>query len=348
MDSIHITSSSPPKPLAASNSSTKARTGEHWTMSSTAPPSITPKPAIDHPSILDPLPKGTDRRRRPVLYQGGRMICNNFTDLSCNSSSCRFLHTCSFCGGAHARATCPHNPTKQQLCLQVMPESTHICNNLQSALSEPATVDRLLQKEVDDAYMIGPSSSLPFLSFRVSPIGVATRKHSGKKRLIIDPSSPHGSTVPSINSLIPSPDFSMQSATIDHAICLVRPAGQRASLSEADITSAFKVLLIHPDYWHLFGVSWKDTYYFAMHLTFGCKSSPKIFDSFLLSLFLCVLLAGAAALPGGTLRDCVSEIVGRAQAAMTFVFLQGVAAANVTEGPAGCPEMPHHLQPGSE
>eukprot|EP00064_Thunnus_orientalis_P024128 superscaffoldBa00009934_g24404 len=199
-----------------------------------APPqSITPKPALDHPSILSPLPKGTDRRGRPVLYQGGRMICNNFNDLGCSSSSCKFLHTCSFCGGAHARAACPHNPAKQQLCkhlntpvninalatalqnhpdtqfvnfliqgftygfhlgLQSTPESTHICNNLQSALSEPTTIDRLLQKEVDDAFMICPFSSPPFPSFRVSPIGVATRKYSRKKRLIIDLSSPHGFT----------------------------------------------------------------------------------------------------------------------------------------------------------
>eukprot|EP00064_Thunnus_orientalis_P000809 superscaffoldBa00000047_g810 len=146
--------------------------------SAAPPPSITPKPALDHPSILGPLPKGTDRRGRPVLYQGGRMICNNFNILGCSSSSCKFLHTCSFCGGAHARATCPHNPTKQQLY---------------------------------------------------------------------------------INSLIPSLDFSMQYATIDHAISLIHLVGQGAWLPKADITSAFKVLPIHPDYWHLFGVSWKDT-----------------------------------------------------------------------------------------
>eukprot|EP00064_Thunnus_orientalis_P018840 superscaffoldBa00004481_g18948 len=80
----------------------------------------------------------------------------------------------------------------------------------------------------------------------VSPIGVATRKYSGKKRLIIDLSSPHGSTVPSINSLIPSLDFSMQYATIDHAISLIRLAGQGAWLSKADIPSP--VLPIHLDY----------------------------------------------------------------------------------------------------
>lgn len=56
----------------------------------------------------------------------------------------------------------------------------------------------------------------------------------------------------------------MQYVTIDHAMTLIRLAGQGAWLSKADITSAFKVLPIHPDFWHLFGVLWKGSYYFAV------------------------------------------------------------------------------------
>ena len=77
----------------------------------------------------------------------------------------------------------------------------------------------------------------------------------------------------------------MQYTSINHAISLIRLASQGAWLSKAEITSAFKVLPIHPDFWCLFGVLWKGAYYFAVHLTFGRKSSPKIFDS--LSEALC-------------------------------------------------------------
>ncbi|KAE8287571.1 hypothetical protein D5F01_LYC13617 [Larimichthys crocea] len=179
------------------------------------PPSITPKPATPLPASLGPAPKGVDKRGRPILYQGGRMLCNNFNDLGCSTSSCRFLHTCSFCGGAHARVTCPHNPTKHGPCkylntpinihalssalinhpdrqfvnyliqgfthgfhpgLYVTPDSSFSCHNLQSAISDPDTVDRLLAKEVTETFMIGPFSSPPFPSFRISPIGIATRK----------------------------------------------------------------------------------------------------------------------------------------------------------------------------
>ncbi|KAG1935442.1 hypothetical protein F2P79_019280 [Pimephales promelas] len=101
--------------------------------------------------------------------------------------------------------------------------------------------------------MIGPFKEPPFSPFRISPIGIATRKYSRKKkRLIIDLSSPHGSHIPSINSIIPALDFSMKYASIDQAITLIRKAGHGSWLSKADIT---------------------------MRLTFGCRSSPKIFDS---------------------------------------------------------------------
>ena len=82
-------------------------------------------------------------------------------------------------------------------------------------------VSTLLAKEVKQGFMIGPFDSPPFPIFRISPIGVATRKYSGKKRLIIDLSSPHGSSVPSINSLIPSSDFSLHYSTVNHAISLI-------------------------------------------------------------------------------------------------------------------------------
>ena len=75
------------------------------------PPSIIPRAAFKRSPANAPALKGVDRHGRPVLYQGGRMVCNNFNDLGCSLSSCRLMHICSFCGGAHARSTCPHNPT---------------------------------------------------------------------------------------------------------------------------------------------------------------------------------------------------------------------------------------------
>ena len=88
----------------------------------------------------------------------------------------------------------------------------------------------------------------------------------------MDLSSPHGSDIQSINSVIPSPYFSMQYASIDHAITHIRLAGHGAWLSKADITSAFKVLPIHLDFWCFFGVCWKGAYYFSMRLSLAAKA----------------------------------------------------------------------------
>ncbi|KAJ8259625.1 hypothetical protein GJAV_G00171580 [Gymnothorax javanicus] len=176
-----------------------------------------------------------------------------------------------------------------------LPTTTHVCKNLQTAVKEPKVVDELLEKETKKGFMIGPFSKSPFSLFRVSPIGVATRKYSGKKRLIIDLSAPHNGPVPSINSLIPLAPFSLFYATVDNAIQMIKSAGQGAWLGKADITDAFKVMPLHPSQWHLFGVKWRSKLYFAVKLTFGCRSSPRIFDT--LSEALCWILYNTYKLP---------------------------------------------------
>ncbi len=171
----------------------------------------------------------------------------------------------------------------------------HICNNLQSALAESDTVNDLIAKEVKSGFMIGPFDEPPFKIFRISPIGIATRKFAGKKRLIIDLSSPHNSTIPSINSLIPLDEFYLRYHDIEQAVELIKIAGRGAWLAKLDITSAFKLMPIHPDSWHFIGILWERKYYFAVRLTFGCKSSPKIFD--MLSEAICWILSNNYAIP---------------------------------------------------
>lgn len=65
--------------------------------------------------------------------------------------------------------------------LESLPTTSLICKNLQSAISEPKTVDALISKELESGFMMGPFDSPPFEVFRISPIGIATRKFSGKK-----------------------------------------------------------------------------------------------------------------------------------------------------------------------
>ncbi|XP_041102689.1 uncharacterized protein LOC121313986 [Polyodon spathula] len=143
--------------------------------------------------------------------------------------------------------------------------------------------------------MVGPFAAPPFTTFRINPIGIATRKYSGKKRLIIDLSAPRGSFTRSINSLISSEEFSLHYIKLSDAINSIKVAGHGAWLAKADISDAFKVMPIHPSLCHLFGVCWADKFYFSTQLTFGCRSSPKIFNS--LSEALCWILLNIYRVP---------------------------------------------------
>lgn len=62
-----------------------------------------------------------------------------------------------------------------------LPNMSFTCCNLQSALKEPEVVDSLLAKEIIKGFMISPFQKSPFPITRINPIGIATRKYSGKK-----------------------------------------------------------------------------------------------------------------------------------------------------------------------
>ena len=156
-------------------------------------------------------------------------------------------------------------------------------------------MDTLIQKEQAKGFMVGPYEEPPSSLYRASPIGVATRKYSGKKRLIVDLSAPHGCVVSSINILKPREPYSLCYASVDNAIHMIKIAGAGAWLGKADVTDAFKVMPLHPSQWHLLDIRWRNKHYFAVWLTFGCRSSPRIFDT--LSEALCWILLNVRKLP---------------------------------------------------
>ncbi len=121
------------------------------------------------------------------------------------------------------------------------------------------------------------------------------QKIFGEKSLIIALSAPRNSPFSSINNLIPLEEYSLHYHDIDQAITTIKNVGRGAWLAKVDITSAFKVMPIHPDFWHLFGIRWPGRFYFSVRLTFGCRSSPKISD--MLSEAICWILSNNYSVP---------------------------------------------------
>jgi hypothetical protein len=169
-----------------------------------------------------------------------------------------------------------------------LPTVSFECKNLLSARSQPDFVSTALLNEVEQGYMIGPFDQSPFPVYRTNPVGVVEGKYSGKKRLILDMSSPHDSAEhSSLNSLIDKESYSLTYVTIDDAIDAIRSAGQSAKLCKADVRSAFKCIPLLPSLWAYHGVCWQSKYYFYTRLPFGNRSSCKIFD--LLSQAICFI-----------------------------------------------------------
>ena len=60
------------------------------------------------------------------------------------------------------------------------------------------------------------------------------------------------------------------------AICVKRKG---ALMSKADISDAFKIMPIRSSQWPYFCVKWDGMYYVFVRLVFGCRSSPRVFDT---------------------------------------------------------------------
>ena len=161
-----------------------------------------------------------------------------------------------------------------------LPSSPLECKNNLSARNNPSLTEELIQTELEKGFLIGPFQKVPYSIYRINPIGIAERKYSGKKRLIVDLSAPHQDSFhPSLNDLINKEDFSLQYVTIDHAIKIIQKLGKGSWLCKTDITDAFKLLPIHPSLWPYHGIKNGNNYYFFTRLVFGSRSSPKIFDT---------------------------------------------------------------------
>lgn len=49
-------------------------------------------------------------------------------------------------------------------------------------------------------------------------------------------------------------------------------------MAKTDLKSAFRLIPIHPDHWHLLGIYWQSQYYIDLYLPFGLRSAPFLFN----------------------------------------------------------------------
>ncbi|CAG2245618.1 TMC [Mytilus edulis] len=134
----------------------------------------------DYPDKVSRQVDTTDKLGRKKIYHSGREVCNNFNTKLISHPDKKFVNY--LCNGLEkgfdTMVSTTDLPTKE-------------CRNSLSARTQPDVVSDLIEKEVFKGFLYGPFKDPPFQNYRVSPIGIAEGKYSGKKRLILDLSSPH-------------------------------------------------------------------------------------------------------------------------------------------------------------
>ncbi|XP_056008909.1 uncharacterized protein LOC130051257 [Ostrea edulis] len=134
----------------------------------------------------------------------------------------------------------------------------------------------IIEKEIALGRIAGPFSNPPFPNFRCNPIGVLPKKDGGW-RLISNLSAPVGI---SVNEHIDPILCSVHYASFDQAISLIQTSGKGALLCKIDLSSAFRLLPIHPSDFALLGMCIRDQYYFDMCMPFGCAIACSTFEKF--------------------------------------------------------------------
>ena len=91
----------------------------------------------------------------------------------------------------------------------------------------------------------------------------------------MDLSSPHGS---SINGFIPKDDYTLHYASFDEALTLVARYRQKVVMAKLDNKHAFRLCPVRLGDRELLGIHWQGKFYIDLHLPFGLRSSPYLFN----------------------------------------------------------------------
>lgn len=116
----------------------------------------------------------------------------------------------------------------------------------------------------------GPFSSPPIPHVHISSFGVIPKRDQpGKWQLIVDLSSPGGS---SVNDGINTEEFTLQYIRVDQIISI-------ALMAKFDVEAAYRNIPVNPGDCCLLGMKWRGHLYVDLTLPFGLRSAPFIFNS---------------------------------------------------------------------
>ena len=159
-----------------------------------------------------------------------------------------------------------------------LPLQKDVVTNMKCAFEFSHVIDKKLQRELALDRILGPFNEQPAIpSYRISPLGVVPKKVPGEFRVIHNLSYPDGE---SVNDYIPKEFATVQYATIQNAISVIKEADSIVFMAKVDIEAAFRSIPISPKDSPLLGFQWRGSYYMDAVLPMGCSSSCSIFEAF--------------------------------------------------------------------
>ena len=147
-----------------------------------------------------------------------------------------------------------------------------------SATSNPQVIDVFLATECLLGATCGPFTVNPLaVDLVTSPLQIAYSR-SGKPRVVVDLSFPHGT---SVNSGIPNDTylgkpFTLRLPGVDALINIISQKGAGCHLFKKDLSRAYRQLWIDPRDFHLLGYRHNSSLYFDVAPPFGLRSSAMM------------------------------------------------------------------------
>ena len=152
----------------------------------------------------------------------------------------------------------------------------NISPNHPSAVNHPTHIKDYIDVETQSGAMSGPFSTPPFTPWcNISPLMTRDKSTPGKKRVIVDLSYPHGS---SVNDMVSKNNFmgfklSHKLPNIQTAVQVAASYNFNVKIASIDIQRAYRNFPVCPLDWPLLVIKQGDEYYVDQALPFGTRMS---------------------------------------------------------------------------
>ena len=155
----------------------------------------------------------------------------------------------------------------------------HSIENHKSAVDHPKDVETYLQEEIAHKAIQGPFKQFPIDNIHVSPFMTRNKPNSETRRVIVDLSWPHGTSVNDgvDKNVYMGSQFKLMFPTIDDVTSKLIQLGKGAHIYKIDVSRAFRHLSIDPGDYDLLGLHWNGAYV-DTKLPFGCRHGSQFFQ----------------------------------------------------------------------